>query len=43
MILQIGSEAFSDGEKIAGKYTDDGQNVSPPLHISGTADCTANR
>jgi len=33
MSLQISSEAFGDGQRIARKYTGDGENVSPPLHF----------
>lgn len=35
MSLQITSDAFGDGGPIPQKYTEDGENVSPPLHISG--------
>jgi len=35
MCLQITSEAFRPGQLIARKYTGDGEDISPPLHISG--------
>jgi Raf kinase inhibitor-like YbhB/YbcL family protein len=35
MSIQISSEAFADGERIPPKYTQDGENVSPPLHWTG--------
>ena len=38
MSLQVSSKAFGDGDQIARKYTEDGQNVSPPLQIGGVPD-----
>jgi Raf kinase inhibitor-like YbhB/YbcL family protein len=35
MSLQITSDAFSDGGPIPQKFTGDGDDLSPPLHISG--------
>jgi Raf kinase inhibitor-like YbhB/YbcL family protein len=35
MSLRITSEAFGDSQPIPRKYTDDGENVSPPLHVHG--------
>jgi Raf kinase inhibitor-like YbhB/YbcL family protein len=35
MSLRITSEAFADNQPIPRKYTGDGENVSPPLHIHG--------
>lgn len=33
--LEISSPSFSNGETIPSKYTSDGQDISPPLNISG--------
>ncbi len=33
--MQISSNVFNHGERIPEKYTCDGQNISPPLNISG--------
>ncbi len=33
--MKITSTAFTDGEKIPAEYTCDGQNINPPLTISG--------
>ncbi len=30
-VLSIASPAFRDGERIPGKYTGDGEDISPPL------------
>jgi Raf kinase inhibitor-like YbhB/YbcL family protein len=35
MSMQITSSAFAPGQAIPKKYTQDGQNISPPLHWSG--------
>jgi Raf kinase inhibitor-like YbhB/YbcL family protein len=35
MTIQVSSTAFAEGETIPKKYTDDGDNVSPPLQWSG--------
>jgi Raf kinase inhibitor-like YbhB/YbcL family protein len=32
-LLTISSPAFSDGSRIPNKYTCDGENINPPLHI----------
>lgn len=38
MSLQITSESFNDGGPIPRRYTADGENLSPPLHIGGVPD-----
>ena len=35
MALRVSSSAFADGADIPMKYTCDGQNVAPPLELSG--------
>jgi Raf kinase inhibitor-like YbhB/YbcL family protein len=35
--MKITSPAFQEGGKIPAKYTCDGANVNPPLHIEGTS------
>ena len=35
MSLRITSEAFGDSHPIPRKYTPDGENLSPPLHVHG--------
>ena len=35
MALRVSSPAFADGAAIPRKYTCDGQNVAPPLELSG--------
>ncbi len=32
--MRLESDAFEDGGRIPAKYTCDGENISPPLHIS---------
>ncbi|MGC9319633.1 MAG: YbhB/YbcL family Raf kinase inhibitor-like protein, partial [Armatimonadota bacterium] len=41
MALSITSPAFSDGETIPVKYTDDGEDISPPLTFEGVPEGTA--
>ncbi len=36
--MQLKSSAFADGGSIPSKYTCDGQDISPPLQISGVPD-----
>jgi Raf kinase inhibitor-like YbhB/YbcL family protein len=38
--MQIISPAFGENDYIPGKYTCDGDNISPPLHISGVSSKT---
>ena len=38
--MEITSTAFADGESIPARYTCDGEDVSPPLRISGTPEGT---
>ena len=38
--MQLSSSVFKEGESIPGKYTCDGQNVSPPLEWTGVPDGT---
>lgn len=40
MALTLSSPAFEPGEKIPSKYTCEGEDVSPPLEISGAPDGT---
>jgi Raf kinase inhibitor-like YbhB/YbcL family protein len=40
MNIQISSEAFGDGQRVPTKYTQDGQNVSPPLSWKGVPEKT---
>lgn len=40
MAFTLSSPAFADGEVIPQKYTCDGENVSPELHISGAPEGT---
>mgnify|MGYP006278616503 FL=1 len=36
--MQLKSSAFADGGSIPSKYTCDGQDISPPLQVSGVPD-----
>ena len=36
MGLTLSSSAFSEGDRIPGRYTCEGEDISPPLHWSGT-------
>jgi Raf kinase inhibitor-like YbhB/YbcL family protein len=38
--MQLTSSAFGESENIPKRYTDDGENVSPPLRWSGAPDGT---
>jgi Raf kinase inhibitor-like YbhB/YbcL family protein len=38
MAIQVTSDAFDDGQPIPQKYTEDGQDLSPPLSWSGVPD-----
>lgn len=40
MKLQVTSTAFKEGEMIPGKYTCDGEDISPPLKIGGLPEGT---
>ncbi len=38
--MQLSSSAFAQGAKIPSKYTCDGEELSPPLHIEGVPEKT---
>lgn len=38
--MQVMSSAFNEGETIPAKYTEDGQNISPPLQWKGAPEGT---
>lgn len=38
--LNVTSSAFKEGEYIPSKYTCDGENINPPLHIEGLPENT---
>ncbi|HKK30871.1 MAG TPA: YbhB/YbcL family Raf kinase inhibitor-like protein [Alphaproteobacteria bacterium] len=40
MAFELKSDAFADGEKIPGRYTHEGENLSPPLSWSGAPEDT---
>lgn len=40
MTLSVSSTAFQEGERIPAKYTCQGQDISPPLALSGTPEGT---